>query len=318
MPKKIISGLAAILALTLFSPLSALAFEINPMSNMPVEGDFVLGPGKIELFLDPGETISRDLNITNRNGKPLKVHIEVEDFTGDPDYSVKLLGSEKGPYSLRDYLKPEVTSFTLAHGEKATLPVTVSIPKTVEPGGLFGSVIVTVEPEAENSVGGVDQTKGNVTIVSRLATLFFVRVRGDAKEDGSLKSFTTDKKFYQKPPVNFSVVYENRGNVHLDPYAEIEIKNIFGKKVDSVEIEPYFVMPGFSRERTAAWQRDLAFGRYTATLTLNRGYGNLADEAKSTFWIVPMKVIIIALSAIFIIALLAWLLTSKFELRRKK
>lgn len=318
MTKKIISGLIALSALYLSSPIAASALEITALSNVPVEGDFVLGPGKVELFLEPGETVTRELNVTNRSGKPLKVSLDIEDFTGDSVNSTLLLGDEKGPYSLKDFLAPEEKSFTLAHGEKANLPVTISLPADTEPGGRYGAVIVRVEPEALNGEEISNEAQGQVALVSRLATLFFIRVKGETKEDGALKTFTTDKKFYQKGPVNFSVVYENKGSVHLNPYANIEIKNAFGKKIDNLEVRPYFVMPGFTREKQASWQRGLALGRYTATISLNRGYANLTDEVQVSFWIIPLKFILIAAGVIFFIALIAWLFLSKFELKRKK
>jgi len=314
--KKIIQG--GIILLFFVMPFIAQAIEIQNYDNMPVEGDFVLGPGKIELFLDPGESITRDLKITNRTGRMLTINIDIEDFTGDPNYSTQLLGDEQGPYSLRDYIKPEISEFNLSHGERASLPVTISIPEDASPGGLYGATIARVSPASEQEEKIADGATGNVGIVSRLATLFFVRVKGDINESGYLKSFTTDKKFYKQGPVNFSIVYENTGSVHLNPYATIEIKNITGKKIDTVDVAPYFVMPGFIRNRSVDWHKKLAFGRYTAIASVNRGYNNLVDEAKITFWIIPLKVIIISLSVILLLAVLIWWFSSKFEVKRKQ
>jgi len=298
--------------------LAANAFEITTYSNMPVEGDFVLGPGKVELFLAPGESASRDLKITNRTGEHINVIIELEDFVGDPDYSTKLLGEEKGPYSLRDYVKPEKDSFSLAHGEKAVLPVSITIPEDAEPGGLYGAVIVRVEPESASQADEQEKVQGQISIISRLATLFFVRVRGETQEEGFLKTFATDKKFYQQGPVDFSIIYENKGNVHLDPYADIEIKNIMGKKIDEVEVLPWFVMPGFSRNRIISWNKNFAFGRYTAHVSLNRGYDNIVDEAEVSFWVIPMKVLVIGILIILFISFVIWWFGSRFELKRRE
>ena len=304
--------------LTLFIlPLTAQAFEINTLANMPVEGDYVIGPGKIELFLDPGQSASRDLKVTNRTGQPLNIFIEIEDFTGDPVSSTRLLGKEAGPYSLRDFIHPEKESFVLAHGEKATLPVTISIPETAEPGGLYGAAIFTAKPVLTPKEEELEGAKGQVSITTRLATLFFVRINGPVNEAGYLKSFTAGKKFYQTGPIDFSVIYENTGSVHNNPYGQIEIKNLMGKTIDSLDITPYFVMPGFSRDKVIAWNSSLAFGRYTATLKLNRGYSNIIDEAEANFWVVPIKILIIGLAVIIFIAIFIWWFTSRFELRKK-
>ncbi len=304
--------------LILVMPLVVQAIEIKTFANMPVEGDFVIGPGKMELFLAPGESSTRDLTITNRTGKPLDIFIDIEDFTGDPETSAKLLGEEKGPYSLRDYIYPEKNNFVLAHGERAVLPVTISIPGDAEPGGLYGAAIVRAELVLSPEEKEIEGAESQVAVIPRLASLFFVRIKGEVDEAGYLKSFTTDKKFYQKGPVNFSFIYENTGSVHLNPYGLVEIKNIMGKKIDEAEITPYFVMPGFLRSKTVAWDQKLAFGRYTALISLNRGYGDIVDQARVSFWVVPIKVLVIALSVIVLLAILIWLFRSKFEIKRKE
>lgn len=318
MKKAIKKFLIALSILLVVSPSAAWAFEIQKYDNMPVEGDLVVGPGKSELYLSPGENTKRDIRITNRTGKLLKVNIDIEDFTGDNSVSTKLLGDEKGPYSLKNFLHPEKMSFTMAHGEKIILPIAINIPNDAEPGGLYGAVIIRSE-EADQKKGSdvSNEAKGQVSIVSRLASLFFVRVKGNVKEEGKLTSFTSGKYFYPKAPVDFSIGFENTGKIHLTPYAQIDITNLMGKQIDSIDVSPWFVMPGFKRTLGTKWERSLAFGRYTATLKLNRGYGNITDEAKISFWIVPAKYLIIGLSAIVLLALFIWWFTSKFELKKK-
>ncbi len=317
MNKKIL--VVVLFLVVLVAPGSASAFAIKQLSNMAVQNDFILGPGKVELFLAPGETAVRELKITNRTGKRIEAKVEVEDFTGDSETASILLGEERGPYSLRDYILPEVNSFVLAHGEEARLPVTISIPADAQPGGLYGSVIISVSAEGVLSEGENGQeAKGNVSTISRLGTLFFVRVKGDVNEQGSLKSFSTDKHFYQKGPINFAIIYENTGNVHQTPYAEIKINNLLGKQIDKLDVSPWFVMPGFTRKMEVQWNKGLAFGRYTAELTLNRNYGNNVDKQIINFWIVPVKIILIAVGIILILVLLIVWFTSKFELKKKR
>ena len=303
--------------LTIILPSTVYAFDISTFTNMPVEGDFVLGPGKIELYLSPGESVVRNLKITNRSGRNLNVKMEIEDFTGDNNISTKLLGEEKGVFSLKDFIKPERESFSLAHGERATMPITISIPETAEPGGLYGATIVRAVPEKSKSEEEEEQINGQIAIVPRLATLFFIRVRGDVNESGYLKSFSSNKKIYNNGPIDFSIIYQNDGSVHLDPYADIEIKNILGKTVDKLDVYPWFVMPGFSRDRIISWDKSFGLGRYTANISLNRGYGEISDEAKVSFWIIPIKAIAIGFSIIIFFALFIFWFSNKFELKKK-
>jgi len=314
-------GMALVIYFGLAGISPVFAFEVQKLANVLVENDFTLGPGKIELFLNPGESVTRNLLITNRLGRPMKFRVELEDFTGSStgERAAVLLGNKRSPYSLRDFLHPEIWEFTLSHGERMVLPVTVTIPQEMEPGGLYGSVLISTSPSEDFLEREEEKAKGQVRLVARVGALFFVRVKGKVKEEGRLEKFDTvnSKKFYQSGPIYFSIYYRNTGNVHLDPYGIIEVKNILGRKIGEIEIEPYFAMPNSLRYREVKWDRKLGIGRYTATLFLNRGYNNIIDTAKITFWILPWKIILITAALFFIIIFVVWWIATHFEIRRK-
>ena len=311
-------GIAVFFGLVFALPV--FAYQIQKLNNVPVENDFTLGPGKAEVFLSAGESEIRNLTITSRLGRPMNFKIEIEDFVGSPmgERAAILLGQERGPYSLRDYLQPELIEFTLNHGERIILPVKVSIPADAEPGGLYGSVLVSTSPPEDFLQEGED-VRGQVRLVARIGSLFFVRVEGDANIEGHLERFDTadGRKFYSRGPVDFSIVYKNTGSVHLVPYGTIEITNLLGKKVGQIEIDPYFVMPESLRSRQATWETDLALGFYTATLHINRGYDDIFDTAKVSFWIVPWQMVLtVVIVLIVLIVFLIWIF-KHFEIRKK-
>lgn len=276
-----------------FSPVFARAAQIENLSTTPIAGDYVIGPGKNELWLDPGKTETKNLTITNRYGHDMEFKIELEDFKGSrvPGENIILLGSEKGPYSLKDFLHPEMMDFVLKHGQRITIPVVVSVPADAQPGGLYGSVIVTSHPVITSSTPADRVVSGNLTVISRLASLFFVRVSGQANENGQLKTFSADKHIYSQSNIIFSTLYENNGNVYLDPYGIIEIKNILGEKIDEVKIDPYFVMPDSIRTKEFSFHRGFMFGLYKANIMLNRGYSNIIDQQSISFWVLPWRAV---------------------------
>lgn len=311
--------LTAILFIFGLSPV--LAYEIQDLVDTPVRDDFVLGPGKTELWMDPGDSFTKELLITNRLGKTMNFKITLEDFTGsrNPEETVVLLGEEKGAYSLKDYLRPEITEFTLTHGQRIVLPIEISIPEDAEPGGFYGVVLVETIPSEFQTEEEKEKAKGQLGLISRLGTLFFIRVKGDVVEDGFLKELKLreEKSFYERGPVSFELLFENNGNVHLTPYGIIEIKNLFGKKIDEVEIDPYFAMPDSLRLREIQWDKGFLFGRYTATVSLNRGYQDIIDQKSVDFWIIPWKIILIGLVGLFFIVWFLYWIVSRFEIKRK-
>ena len=322
--KTIKTKIGAALALTLLfgGAAAAGAYEIKDVKAGD-RGDFVLEPAKLEVSLDPGAAVTRELNIINRLGETRKFTIDIEDFTGTKtgEKAVVLLGEEKGPYSLKDYLKPEVREFTLKSGEKMILPITVSVPADAEPGGRYGSVLVATSP-AEEAGGEGAGAKGGTKIISRLGALFFVRVNGPVEEKGELKEFLPDKpakKVYydRNGPRGFKLAFRNDGSVHLNPYGVIEISNLAGMTVDKIEVKPFFAMPGSLRNRYIEWGDKTLMGRYKATALINRGYGDLVDEKSFVFWVIPWKIILGVFAAIFFIVLVVRLFFSRFEIKRK-
>lgn len=296
-----------------------LAYEIEDLPGTPVEGDFVVGPGKQELWMEPGAQAMRQIIITNRLGRIMGFRIEIEDFKGSRDLreTVILLGGERGPYSLRDYLKPEISEFTLNHGQRMILPITISIPEDAEPGGLYGAVIVSTQPPAIERRDREEEVEPGIGIITRIGALYFVRVKGDVVEQGFLQEFKTPERFFEKGPVPFEMLFQNDGTVHLMPYGIIEIRNLLGRQVGEVKVDPFFALPDSLRQREVEWKPRLALGRYTATLFLNRGYQDIIDQKSLTFWIIPWKIILAGIIGLFLIIWFFRWLFSKFEIRRK-
>jgi hypothetical protein len=289
------------------------AYSIQNLIDAPVVGDFTISPG---------EETTKIINITSRLGETTKFKIEIEDFIGSSDggEAAILLGSERGPYSLRDYIRPEISEFTLEHGQRMDLPIKVSIPQDATPGGLYGAVIIRTIPAEEGAEINETDASGKIQFVGRVASLFFVRVKGDVLEEGQLEKFGTinNKKIYPNSSVPFVATYKNKGSVHLVPYGILEIKNMLSKKIDEVEIKPYFVMPNATRSKEINWQRASAMGYYKAHLYLNRGYGNVVDEAEIGFWVIPWKIVTIAILVSIAITLSIVWLTKNVEFKKKR
>ncbi len=295
-------------------------YSVEPLANLTDFDDFVVGPGKFELELAPGQSRTVEIAVSNRMGEAKWFKFEIEDTAGSVDGSsaIRLLGSERGPYTLRDFISVPTMEFLLQHGERARIPVTISLPADAEPGGRYGSLVVsTVTKDANpNPVG---ETLPSSAIVSRIGTLFFITTPGESNRSGELRSFTTvgGKSFYNSGPVNFGIAYENTGSVHTSPYGEIRINNMFGEEVGYSALTPWFAMPQSLRTREVVWDRELLVGRYTATLFLNRGYDDIVDEASVTFYVLPWKLVLAVFLGLFLLIVSVRFVLNRFEVKRK-
>ncbi|MFA6547906.1 MAG: hypothetical protein WCT11_03120 [Candidatus Magasanikbacteria bacterium] len=319
--KKII--FLAIFIFACFFARPVLAIQIENLVTTPVAGDYVIGPGKTELSLDPGGSAAKNLIVTNRYGQDMSFKIEIEDFAGsrNPLEPLVLLGSEKGPYSLRDFLHPEIAEFTLQHGQRITIPIKIEIPRDAQPSGLYGAVIVTTRPATTTNAVGSEVVAGNITVISRLASLFFVRVNGEIKTSGQLQDFYASAKFYSDPQIPFKSLYENTGNIYLNPYGILTVYNSLGTKIEEQVVNPYFVMPGSVRQKDYLVERKFMFGFYKAVLQMNRGYQDVIDTKTVYFWILPWKVVTAIVAGFLILIGLLKLLhgwfKENFEIKRK-
>jgi hypothetical protein len=315
-------SLSAFIIFSLFISGKALAFE-KTKSDMPALNDFVVEPGKTEIFANPGETITKSISITSRIDKTVKFKLTTEDMIGTSDVNspVQLLGDGIGPYSIKDLVQPEITEFSLDLGEKITIPITVSVPINAEPRGYYGALIVSNEPEVLGDSSNPINTEGQARIISRIGSLFFLRINGEGKEGGSLDSFKIagpSKPFYENRPSGFEIAFKNTGNVHLVPHGLITIKNILGKSVGEIPVDAYFSLPDSIRYREVLWSAGTGLGRYTANLSLFPGYGNENQEASISFWIIPWKILLFTFVGLVIFISLIYYILTRFEFKRKK
>lgn len=285
-----------------------------------VFGDFVIGPGKFELELAPGQSRTVELMVTNRMGEAKIFSFETEDMTGsdDGERAVVLLGNDRGPYTLKDYIQISSPQFELQHAERARIPVTISIPADAEPGGRYGSLLVSIISNP-NDVDVAEGATPSSVIISRLGTLFFITTPGETRRQAELRKFSTigQQTIFTSGPIKFGIVFENTGPVHTTPYGEIRITNTFGDEVGFVELEPWFVMPQSLRNREVTWNRSFMIGRYTATAQINRGYDDIIDTQSFTFWVIPWVIIGYVFLGFFLFFLLLRFFFSRFEFKRK-
>ncbi len=295
-------------------------YQIEQLSGDDVFNDFVVGPGKFEAEIAIGDEKSTFITITNRMGSAKLFKLEIEDMVGSQDSNIPvvLLGEDHGPYSLKDLISIPSYQFVLNHNERVKVPVKIKIPADAQPGGYYGSVLIsTVAVEADNNV--TDTTAARSAIISRIGTLFFITTPGDKNYSGELKKFATipEQKLFSNSTIKFGLLFANTGSVHINPYGEIRIKNIFNEEVDFIKLDPWFTLPDSVRAREVTWSRDFLFGRYTAEASINRGYSDIVDTMSYTFWVVNWMFLLKIFAVVFAVIFVLKLFLSRFEFRRK-
>jgi len=204
----------------------------------------------------------------------------------------------------------------------------VRVPAGAEPGGRYAGVIVSTLNNYNKDTEEAG-AKGGVPLIARTGTLLFVTIPGVVNKDGELSAFQTEGKhwlFSSGKDVNFQIVFDNKGSIHLNPSGILSVKNIFGQEVKMTMLDPWFVMPASVRTKTLPYfatpeESRLMIGRYTAEVDILRSYNNLSDKKSLVFWVIPWQLILIV---IVVLLLVVWLVRftshwigGHFEFRRK-
>lgn len=265
-------------------------------------------PPTYDLTADPGQLLEETLKLKNGAPDPVTITLGTANFTakaGDVSGGIPSFypstevgdGHGLGPWISFD--KPEIT---LASGEQVSLPFRIQVPKDAGPGSYFGAVVFeTHTPSSALSVG----------LTGNAAALVLLRVNGNVVEDLKLQSFAAAPVLAGSLPVRFIARVRNDGTVHLHPYGEVTIKNLFGQTVATVPInraEFKSVLPGNARDYQTEWHRKIlpantniltrewqnfALGPYTAELTFRYGDKGTLLTAKAGFWVIPWLVLLL-------------------------
>ncbi len=289
-------------------------FSLGFFSDVYGQGGVEASPFRIEQTVDPGERVTSFITVTNASDVPKTFYVFVKDFVPKGERGeVTLLstGSQDGPF-LSGWVDIPAEGIDFGPREKKEIPINFKVPERVGPGGYYGAVVFGPKPpEPKEGEGSV------VLLTHQVGVLALFQVRGDVNKDARIREFTTDNDFYNNPfEVNFRSRVENLGNVHIKPVGTITIENMRGSQVATIPVNDAGsnALPESIRRFDNKWEGDFGFGKYTATLvmsfgglTIDSGEGVRTASAQTTFWIMPLDVVVpigIILTIIIITGLL--------------
>ena len=274
-------------------------------------------PPLFQMAIGPGEVWRSSLKIVNTNPYDLTVYAGTMNFEAGGEEGqgrfVPILESDASSFSLAKWIEITPDPIFIPQGKSVDIPFTVRIPPEAEAGGHYAAILVGTRPQNENQNGA------NILVSSQVSSLFLVRINGDVREEGYIQEFKTDRKFYEKPDIDFILRFANTGNVHLKPQGEIAIFNLWGREMGKIMINEKSdfgnVLPRSARKFIFNWQRDfniLEAGRFKAVAVIS--YGEDARQNVSHvvyFWVLPGKPLLVTL-----ISFLTFVLIIIFLIRR--
>ena len=150
-------------------------------------------------------------------------------------------------------------------------------------GGYYGSFVFSVKNETAGA--------GVASVGQEIASLFLLKMSGPVSEQLTLDRITAPG-LSEFGPIPLSLKFTNGGNVHTKVYGLVNISDMFGQKVTDLVINQTNVFPGASRQIKTMLNKQLLFGKYTATAIMY--YGTTKNEtltAVGSFTVIPYRII---------------------------
>lgn len=298
-------------------------FSLSFLFSHNVHADSIsLGtaPTSEKLKLIPGQKYNGELVVWNLTPKAIKYDIVVRGFKqieNQPGTAIILTEAEeaKSLYTATSWLKLDIDSIELIPNKNEKIYYEINVPTNVTKGEY--TVIISFSSENEAELTGT-----GATTTLTLGMPILIQIGDEFVENAELLKFSTEKSFYEYPNLKFDTRIKNLGDTHITPVGEIVLTNIFNQEITRIPFNPN--NQSILRDNTGNYEtlwnlgtfltkdKAIVLGPIKANLivtyrTFLPGFAPLTSEI--TFWIIPWKIILIAL--VVIVAIIVIVKVSK-------
>lgn len=278
-------------------------------------------PPSIELGGDRGETVTASVTLFNETTSTITIDPSTLKVNSMDEDGKPVFASETTVADFATWIKVDKGPYTILPLKRMDVPIEVTIPANADPGGHYATLVFTEQPQE------ADAGSSQITVKNAAGVNLLLRVAGDIRESGSVKSFVTadGKTNYSHLPVSFITKISNDGNVHFKPTGKVTVRNMLGGTTTVIPFNQTngIVLPQSTRKVEVTWEKEpvtgsgffnsfsnewknFALGPYTVELALTYGLQNDRTlNATARVFVFPWKVLLVAL---VVIILLIWLI----------
>ncbi|MEK7091744.1 MAG: hypothetical protein AAB900_02025 [Patescibacteria group bacterium] len=272
-----------------FFCLSLLIWVIGPAGVWAADSTgntFTLSPARQEVLVSAGQTKILSFKISNRSTQVQNFVLTLADLNPTEGGKGFVIGQPASSSPLYIFSQLDISlpiELTVSPGEIKIIPVAITIPADWPPISVHGLVNFSLKQ--------IGNAGANAQINTSAGAIILLRAAGQAKEQGQLLRFNSLTPWLGRAEtLQLQVAYQNAGNVYLNPYGVVTIKNWRGRVIGQRYLEPLFVLPQAIRNREVLlappggqwWP-----GFYRAQLELNLGFNNQVVPATTYFFVNP-------------------------------
>lgn len=269
------------------------------------------------LLLKPGEKKQVQIRVRNSSNRSLPILSVATDIiiAEDGETPIPVTEGVSNKWSLADWLTMVPQAQTLQPQETGMINVLIDVPVDALPGGHYAMITHQPSIKGIGEGGGGEMVDSASGVSQRVGTLLYVVVDGEINEEAFIRDFTFPG-FTEFGPVPFSFAVENVSDIHIQPKTKIEITDMFGREVDEIVVGEKNVFPLMSRDFEGKWEQVWGYGKYTAQATMSFGTEGKLVIAKTSFWLLPIKLILAAL--IVLLTLIGLIITIRRHMMRRR
>lgn len=260
---------------------------------------FTIVPPTIQFQVKQNDQLETKVKVRNETDNPLTFTIFIRDFiVEDKEGTPKILAPDTADnrWSASKWMAVSPDTLTIPGRSSGEAMLYIQVPGDATFGGHYTAVIF--EPATKDSIGGT-----GASIITQSASLVYLHVLGPIKELGQITKFTAPK-FSEFGPIKIDTEIANLGDLHFKPVGTVEIKDLFGRNLETLPLSEDNVFPGATRAYENVWRKKWLAGQFTAVLNATYGQTGLPLTAAVVFYVFPWKVALAIVLAIVIIILL--------------
>jgi hypothetical protein len=278
-----------------------------------------VSPTRTDVSLVPGDSRDTVQTVKNVTQNPITVEPVLNDFESDGRTGNPLLIGDTenvSAYSLREFITLP-SPFDLQPDEEREVTIPISVPENASPGAYFGSVVYRASPLGS---GG----DGQVALVASVGSLILLEVPGDITEKIQINDISaylgeTAGSIFTKKPDQIGVEIENLGNGFSQPFGIVVVEDWRGNEIFIYELNNGSPRSTILPKSTRLFLQDLFNvevktvdgveqtenkspikwpGRYTVTGNVSHGSTGEIFTVSSSFWYIPIWIIVALTAAV--------------------
>lgn len=270
--------------------------------NSATGNGFRISPVRSEYIIEKGRSETMVITLENPTAGPINAEAVVNNFIASDkeDGEPRLILDDNAEQPANDFrtFVGDLPDVSLKPGERREIPVTISVPQDANSGGYYGAIRFVPTDEGQD---------GNVALTASVGSIVLARVPGNLVEKLNLEQLSAaqggnTKSFLTGGDVDIITRLENVGNIHVQPFGKVQVKDMFGNVVAEYELnatDPRAnILPNSIRKFEDAIEKPGRgwFGRYTieANIGYSQGSGDFIN-AKASFWYLPVWFLILLL-----------------------